>query len=378
MRPIHLIDDELITPLGFTTAENLSALRSRRSGLKGYPFPSGEGTFSAGTIEKDRLITAFGRLGDPSQYTRLEQMLLLALSKLLSRHPRLDLSRTRLILATTKGNIELLQDLGGFPKKRLLLSELGKVIADFFGLKVPPVVVSNACISGGLALAVARHLIHSGSCSHALVLGGDLVSDFVVSGFHSFQALSPKGCRPFSKDRDGISLGEAAAAVLVSRERPEETSISLIADATANDANHISGPSRTGEGLFLSIKKALAQADLSPGAIGLVSAHGTATPFNDEMEALAFNRMGLQQVPLHSLKGYYGHSLGGSALVESIITRRSMLQGELIPSLNYQDHGVSEPLNIIRTYQKQEIPYALKTASGFGGCNLALVFKREQ
>ncbi len=117
-------------------------------------------------------------------------------------------------------------------------------------------------------------------------------------------------------------------------------------------------------------------ARVSPGQIDFVSAHGTATLYNDEMESIAFSRMELQKVPLNSMKGYYGHCLGASGLLESIISMESALHGTLIPSKNFEEMGVSQPLNIIRENQTATIRYILKTASGFGGCNAAIVLEK--
>jgi len=265
-----------------------------------------------------------------------------------------------------------------FSKNRIYLNELGNIIKDFFGFQLEPIVISNACISGGLALAVAKRFISAGKFDQAIVVGGDLVSEFVLSGFNSFQAISPEPCRPFSKNRKGISLGEAAVAVLLSSKKPENPNIiSLIGEASANDANHISGPSRTGEGLYKSIQNALKEAQVSAKEIDYLSAHGTATAYNDEMEAVAFNRSGFENVPTNSFKGYYGHTLGASALLECILTKHSLLNNELYTSLNFDGIGVSKPLNIIGVFEKKELRFAVKTASGFGGCNIALVLKKE-
>ncbi len=118
------------------------------------------------------------------------------------------------------------------------------------------------------------------------------------------------------------------------------------------------------------------EAKVSSEQIDFISAHGTATLYNDEMEAIAFNRMNLQNVPLNSMKGYYGHCLGASGLLESIISMESALNNILIPSKNFEQMGVSQDLNIIKEYQEAEIKYILKTASGFGGCNAAIVLEK--
>lgn len=378
MKKIYLLEDAIISPLGFSTEENLAAVKNEISGLrfhKNNRFPS-EG-FYAGIIENELLAEEFLKIGEPKKFTKLEQMMLLAVSRVLEKNPDLNLSKTALLISTTKGNIDLLTR-SSFPENRVYLSELGNIIKDFFGFQLEPIVISNACISGGLALAVAKRFIAAGKFDQAMVVGGDLVSEFVLSGFHSFQAMSPEPCRPFSKNRKGISLGEAAAAVLLSSKKPEYPKIiSLIGEASANDANHISGPSRTGEGLYKSIQIALREAQISAMEIDYLSAHGTATAFNDEMEAIAFNRSGLENVPMNSFKGYYGHTLGASALLETILTKHSLLNNELYTSLNFDEIGVSKPLNVIGGFEKKELRFAVKTASGFGGCNLALVLKKE-
>jgi len=378
MKKIYLLEDAIISPLGFSTEENLAAVKNERSGLrfhKNNRFPS-EG-FYAGIIESELLTEAFLKIGEPKKFTKLEQMMLLAVSRVLEKNPDLNLSKTALIISTTKGNIDLLTK-SSFPENRVYLSELGNIIKDFFGFQLEPIVISNACISGGLALAVAKRFIAAGKFDQAIVVGGDLASEFVLSGFNSFQAISPEPCRPFSKNRKGISLGEAAVAVLLSSKKPEDPNIiSLIGEASANDANHISGPSRTGEGLYKSIQNALKEAQVSTKEIDYISAHGTATAYNDEMEAVAFNRSGFENVPMNSFKGYYGHTLGASALLESILTKHSLLNNELYTSLNFDEIGVSKPLNIIGVFEKKELRFAVKTASGFGGCNIALVLKKE-
>ena len=229
---------------------------------------------------------------------------------------------------------------------------------------------------GILSIAIAKRLIQNNYYDNAFIVGGDIVSKFTLSGFQSFQAISEKPCKPFSKHRNGITIGEAAASVAISNKKPKTESIQVIGDGSCNDANHISGPSRDGEGLYRSIVSALNEAKITPETIDYISAHGTATLFNDEMEAIAFNRVKLESVPLNSLKGYYGHTLGASGLLEAIVGIHSMKNNTLYTSLGIDELGVSVPLNIIQKKKKTEINTFLKTASGFGGCNTAVLFKK--
>ena len=374
----YLLSDSIISPLGLSTEENLEAIRNSESALKLHNnsrfFKDG---YYAALIKNDFIDDFFNAIGDPSSYTKLEKLLIMAIRNVIDQSACFDPDSTGLIISTTKGNIDQLGK-SEFGANRVNLWKMAQVIADFFGFQQKPIVVSNACISGALAIKTANDLIKTGRFENAIVAGGDLVSEFVLSGFQSFQAISPAPCRPFSNDRQGVSLGEAAAAVLIgpgNSNTPEK--IAYIDAVTANDANHISGPSRTGEGLYKSISKLFEKNSIDPSHVDYLSAHGTATIFNDEMEAIAFNRAKLESVPVNSFKAYYGHTLGTSALIESILTKYSLLNGELFASHNFTGSGTSQKLNIIEKTQKRDLALALKTASGFGGCNLALLLKKE-
>jgi 3-oxoacyl-[acyl-carrier-protein] synthase-1 len=255
---------------------------------------------------------------------------------------------------------------------------LGKNIQTFFGFKNEAIIISNACVSGILAISVAKRFISEGKYDHVFIIGGDLVTKFILSGFNSFQALSPEPCKPYDKNRIGINLGEVAASVLVtsSAENLSKEAVEILGDATCNDANHISGPSRTGEGLYRSVRSAMKEAKTKTTEIDYISAHGTATSFNDEMEAIAFNRLGMENVPMNSLKGYFGHTLGASGLLETIVGMYALEQNTLFASKGFEELGVSQNINVIRNKTSKKLGTFLKTASGFGGCNTAVVFRK--
>ena len=280
-------------------------------------------------------------------------------------------------LIITKTNISLLKNESTLPEG-VYLSKLAQKLADFFGFKTKPIVVSNACVSGVMAISVAKNMIQAGKYKDAFVVAGDEISEFVISGFNSFQAIANEPSKPYDKNRNGINLGEATAAAYITStpSANEKLKFKVLGDSAINDANHISGPSRTGDGLFASVQNVMKEANVSAEQIDFISAHGTATLYNDEMEAIAFNRMDLQNVPLNSMKGYYGHCLGASGLLESIISMESALNNTLIPSKNFEEMGISKDLNIIKENQSAEIKYILKTASGFGGCNAAIVLEK--
>jgi len=379
MGKVYLSHNNIISSLGFDSPFTIDRISAEVSGLhlvdepKILPRP-----FYASMIPEEKLDDAFGKLEAEPSHTRLEKMLMVSLDKVLKASEIELTDRVGLILSTTKGNIDVLESESPFPEKRAYLSVLGQTLQHYFGFVTEPIIVSNACVSGVLALVTAQRLIDQGKFDHVFVVAGDLVTKFIISGFNSFQALSDAPCRPYCASRSGINIGEAAASVLVTKDnnRLVAEAVEILGGASCNDANHISGPSRTGEGLFRSITSALKETGLSPEEIDYISAHGTATMYNDEMEAIAFDRAELANTPLNSLKGYFGHTLGASGLIETIIGMHSLHRNTLFASKGFQTLGVSRPINIIEKTTPKKLDAFLKTASGFGGSNTAAVFRK--
>jgi 3-oxoacyl-[acyl-carrier-protein] synthase-1 len=307
-------------------------------------------------------------------------MMIISLDRILKESKVKLTDRVGLIVSTTKGNIDTLDPKNPMPNERAYLGTLGHIIKNYFGFVREPLVLSNACVSGVLAISIAKRFISEGTFDHVFIVGGDVVSNFILSGFNSFQAMSSMPCKPYCKQRSGINIGEVAASVLVTKQdnKLAAEAVEILGEGSSNDANHISGPSRTGEGLYRSILSAFEEANVGPQDIDYISAHGTATDFNDEMEAIALNRLELGSVPVNSLKGYFGHTLGASGLLETIIGMHSLYQNTLYPSMGFTELGVSQPLNIITVPTAKNLECFLKTASGFGGCNTAAVFKKVQ
>nr|WP_315140732.1 beta-ketoacyl synthase N-terminal-like domain-containing protein [uncultured Flavobacterium sp.] len=376
IREVYITETNCITPIGFDVASNIENIEKGVSGIQLHQNASMMNVPFYATIIKDEdLDLAFSKISLSKNYTRLEKMMILALDPIVKKAGLILNGRTGFILSTTKGNITALEKNNENSAEEAYLHELAKTISDFFGFQSEPIVVSNACVSGVLAVSLAKRLIQGDLYDSVFVAAGDEVSEFVLSGFNSFQAISDMPCKPYSKNRKGVSLGEAAAAVLISSNK-KNAKVKVIGDASINDANHISGPSRTGEGLFRSIESALKEAKINSSQIDYISAHGTATPFNDEMEAIAFNRLGLENTPVNSLKGFYGHTLGASGLLETVIGIQSVQENKLFASLGFDEIGVSQKINIIEKNEKKNIKYFLKTASGFGGCNTAVLFEK--
>ncbi|WP_250433806.1 beta-ketoacyl-[acyl-carrier-protein] synthase family protein [Hanstruepera flava] len=380
MNKTYVSYNNIISSLGFDSETVVQNIHNEISGLKLIDnktfLPE---SFYSALINTEDLENAFQKLKPNQDYTRLEKMMITALQKVITKSGIELNKRVGLIISTTKGNIDALDENNPFSKERAYLDELGKSIKTFFNFENDAIIVSNACVSGVLAVAIAKRFILQDVYDHVFIVSGDVVSEFILSGFNSFQALSNEPCKPYDKNRTGINIGEVAASALVTNNNTNlaEEAVEILGESSCNDANHISGPSRTGEGLYRSIQSAIKQAKIRPSEIDFISAHGTATMFNDEMEAIAINRSNIQSVPLNSLKGYFGHTLGASGLLETIIGMHSLKNNVLYSSKGFETLGVSKPLNIIKQTTKPTKPLQtfLKTASGFGGCNTAIIYK---
>ncbi|MEO6284054.1 MAG: beta-ketoacyl synthase N-terminal-like domain-containing protein [Dyadobacter sp.] len=350
----------IISPLGDSAEANWSAVYDNRSGIslvQGAGF-DGEAVF-------------LSKILDFNSNSKFTALLIQAIEKIRTSIDEsiITSAKTIVIISSTKGDLDVnMNDQFGKPVA---------AITEHFHLAHDPLVISNACISGVLAINAASNFIDANIYEHAIVVGCDVISDFVVYGFQSLFAISDKPCAPFDNSRNGITMGEGCGAVVVSGSRAifKNQPLELLSGTTANDANHISGPSRTGEGLFRSVKKTMERNQVSAEEIDFISAHGTATVFNDEMESVAFDRLELSDIPLNSLKGYFGHTLGAAGVIETAASMQMMRNGVLLKSLGYQEAGTSKALNIISENRKGELKTILKTASGFGGGNASLIIR---
>ena len=377
----YITAGSIISSLGFGREENFSHIRGYHSGIKRVENTALFDTpFLAACIDDTRLKEA-AAAQKLDGYTRMEQLFILSLSDTI-RQSGIDPSDPAcgLILSTTKGNIDALAFAPntGSPADSPDPSLYGMAerVAAYFHFTHEPIVISNACISGVSALVVASRLIEAGAYNHILVAGGDLLTRFVVTGFQSFKSVSPTICRPYDEIRDGLSLGEACGSLLVTSDPhrvKEYRPVIIRGGAITNDANHISGPSRTGDGLYYAINQAMDEAGLGPDAISFVNAHGTATLYNDEMESKALHLAGLDHLPLNSLKPYWGHTLGASGIIETIACMEQLRSGEVFATLGFETCGVPFPLSVSAAHRTIGMQHCVKTASGFGGCNAAIV-----
>ncbi|HBA88212.1 MAG TPA: beta-ketoacyl synthase [Geobacter sp.] len=290
-----------------------------------------------------------------------------------------------LITASTKGCVDVMetvQELGAGAPGQVPMADLLRRISERFGLGAPALNINAACASSTIAVARAAALIAAGRSEAVLVVCMDLVSEFVFSGFSALQALSPGVCRPFDRNRDGLTLGEGGAALLLmSRERAAREGrpeLGVVAGwGAANDATHITAPARDGCGLIQSVRQALCRAAIEPGEIAAISAHGTATPYNDLMELTAFGAVfGGRRLPVHSVKGSIGHTLGAAGGIEVALGLRCLEAGTLPPTVGLREPEEMGEGAVSCSAQPIRGRYLLSTNSGFGGVNAALILRQ--
>lgn len=402
------IADNIVSPLGFSSMENYLAVKQGNSALRHYSKWGLPESFVASLLDRERLYNEFRRLDGAEKRTVFENLAILSIVRAVeevdslefrvySKEGRegkggLDLSSDRVlfILSTTKGNVFLLDEqsrnhcgnefgfnLSSLPKERVLLGEAAKVITDYFRHKDNAVVVSNACISGLCAQIEAVRALKSGNYDYAVVVGCDVQSPFIVSGFQSFKALSGECCKPFDLNRSGLNLGEAAATVIYKRVKTEDIGPAdwvACRGAIRNDANHISGPSRTGEGSYRALMAVLDGVDRDK--LAFINLHGTATLYNDEMESIALNRAGLGSLPANGLKGFYGHTMGAAGVLESILSICSINDNTILATKGFEEQGTTYKVNVSCENRVTAKRAFVKLLSGFGGCNAALLFNK--
>ena len=368
---VTVVDQGLISAYGDGVACCADGLLSGRTALvkAGDAFPSQLSEMPVGRVPQ--LGAGVGRL-----------------SRLLERlfNPGHSIPSDAVIYAaTTVGEIDVLEAAVRAGKEAdaasSCVSTLGTRVAAF--LKRSPetgVTFSAACASSTAALAMAASAIRRGELSCALVVGCDTLSEFVLSGFSALMALDARGARPFDLDRKGVSLGEAAAyVVLMSEERAAQEGRVvqgyLHGWGMTCDANHLTGPSRDGIPLSEAIEQALTLAGLTADDVDAICAHGTGTLYNDQMELLAFHRaMRQRPVPLFSVKGGMGHTLGAAGLAEMLLSLEFLKRG-IIPSTIGMGEASPEALGWASTEAQpiQQDGVMLTTNSGFGGVNVALL-----
>jgi len=348
--------ENIISPLGNSAKETFERMKNGDSSIKNK---NGLFLSSFSSSQNELLPLMIDSIADSISF--VNQTVLLE-------------SKTLLIVSTTKGEINSINS----DINKTHLSYLSEKIKNFFSCIDKGIIVSTACVSGLQALIVANDMINHNYYDNVIICGGDLASKFVIEGFTSFYALSDAPCKPFDKDRKGLNIGEAVSTIIMSNDRNlyKEIPLKFLGGCSINDANHISAPDREAEGLIKSINNTLEIGNVISNDIDFINAHGTATGYNDGMEAKAFLKLDFNNTPINSFKGFFGHTLGAAGVIEIAVSLQSMRNNLLLKCKGFDEQNFENKLDILKENRELEVNTILKTSSGFGGFNASAIIQK--
>jgi 3-oxoacyl-[acyl-carrier-protein] synthase-1 len=251
-------------------------------------------------------------------------------------------------------------------------------VQSYFALAGPAMAISTACSSSAKAFGNAARMIGAGLCDAAVVGGVDSLCLTTLYGFHSLGLLSPVACRPFDRERNGISIGEGAGMVLLEKIPSASTlhPVALIGIGESSDAYHMSSPHPDGLGARIAMERALSSAGLEPGIVDYINLHGTGTRSNDATEGKAVCAVFGPDMPCSSTKGWTGHTLGACGAIEAIICTLAIQHGFMPGSANTRELDTTIPVHYLLGNRSEQVDVAMTNAFGFGGTNCSLVLGR--
>ena len=251
------------------------------------------------------------------------------------------------------------------------LSAPANFLADWLQLSGPAYVISTACTSSARALMSDQRLLDLGVCDAVICGGVDSLCKLTLNGFSALEAVSNERCNPFSANRNGINIGEAAVLFVMSK---APAPIALLGSGASCDAHHISAPEPTGKGALQAMRKALASAKLAPEQIGYLNLHGTATQHNDAMESLAVASLFPEGVACSSTKPMSGHTLGAAGALEAAFCWLSLTHGRVPPHVwDGQADPALPALQWARSDETLGKTCLMSNSFAFGGNNVSLI-----
>lgn len=395
MRPILLSHFTATSCIGQGLQPTLAALRAQRSGLKPCDFDSVDLATWTGTVEGlDNEVLPAALQAYDCRNNRLAQLGLrqdhfdAAVQTLAARVGRRRIgvflgTSTSGILQTEMAYRHLDPLTGKLPDGFRYAAthnpfSVTSFVREFFQLEGPAMTVSSACSSSAKVFASARRMMAAGLIDAAIVGGVDSLCLTTLYGFNSLGLTSTRACRPFDAERDGISIGEAAAFALLewAPEHLDGEAVLFLGVGESSDAHHMSSPHPEGLGARMAMQDALDMAGLAPADIGYINLHGTATPSNDAAETKAVVALFGSNTPCSSTKGATGHALGAAGGVEAVISALALQNGLLPGGLNTQALDAALPLNYLLENREEAVARVLSNSFGFGGTNCSLVFGR--
>ncbi len=394
MLPLHLAAYTMTSALGAGLGPTLDALRAQRSGLRPTRWETVDLETCLGEVAgldalawRDDLAPFDCRNNRLAELGLLQDSFVEAVQAAITRH---GAQRIGVFLGTSTSGIHSAELAyrqrdpadGSLPDKLdYRRTHNTYSVADYvrtrFGLTGPAVVVSTACSSSAKVFGNAQRMMANGLIDAAIVGGVDSLCLTTFYGFNSLQLVSKQPCRPYDAARDGISIGEAAAFVLVERgEQAPSGAIVMSGIGESSDAHHMSAPHPQGLGARLAMLAALDMAGLTPAQIGYINLHGTATPSNDAAEGQAVHDLFGNATPCSSTKGHTGHTLGAAGGVEAIVCALALQHGIAPGGCGTTELDPALHLNYLLRNQDAPLKHALSNSFGFGGSNCSLVLSK--
>lgn len=361
-----------VTPLGEGPDELFAGLMENRSGI-----------CKITRFDTEKLAGSFGGIIQSLDGSNDKPLILGLTDMLLDQFGPVD-ADTRLIVASTKAGIENMAKftIPDMVAEKIFLSGLTDYISRKLKLKDAGININAACASATIAIAKGAALIRAGAADAVLVCCMDVVSRFVFTGFSALGAMSHEPARPFDKHRNGLNLGEGAAAVLLMNKRKTEESknqqLSKVSGwGIAGDAGHLTAPARNGSGLKKAIKAACRMAGIDPVDICAVNTHGTGTVYNDAMELEVLNSLfDPDRTAANSIKGAIGHTLGAAGGIETVLCVKMIEKGTMVPTKGLRTPEKKAGKMILREPKIMTDSRILTINSGFGGINAALLIEK--
>jgi 3-oxoacyl-[acyl-carrier-protein] synthase II len=373
IKTVHVTEVRVITSLGDSLEATWDAAMKGKRGMGPI------GRFSAEAYE-GQIAALINDLVWTSERSIIDELL----NRLLSGKQSIP-SDTALITATTKLGIDNLERRRRGESVRvrdILPSSMPEMVSTKLGISKRGFNISASCTSSTIAIAEASAMIATGMTEAVLICCADVITEFIFSGFSALKIVSPSPCRPFDRDRNGITLGDGAAMLLLMSEdrakKERRPSLAVVRGwGVANDAFHITSPVKDGSGLVAAISKAIRRAGLTADDIPAISAHGTGTTYNDLMELKAFNQVfGERKMPAYSIKGSIGHTLGAAGGIEVALATKALEEQIIPPTVGFENPEEGAEGLISSKPASFKGNYMLTSNSGFGGINATIILEK--
>lgn len=384
----------IVSAIGIGTGETLHSFRNLNSGIgKLTLFDSIHSSIPVAQVKltNAQLAELSGLDLSEGHYTR-NTLLAIAASKqavLKSGWKHTNEKRTGIILATTVGGMDFNEQyykslLENNSHRDLIMTfdsaDCTEKVAEYFNISYHVTTISTACSSSANAIMLGARLIKNGKLDRVLVGGTDALTRFTLNGFLSLEILSATGCRPFDRERDGLTLGEGAATLVLesgSVADPSSILCEVTGYANVNEAYHATASSADGRGAIMAMSKALESAGLQPSDISYINAHGTGTQINDLSEGNAIeNIFGKNIPPVSSTKAFTGHTLGAAGAVEAVFALLAIRDQILLPSCNFEHPMPEVSFSPVLKLVPCEVNHVMSNSFGFGGSNTTLIISK--